>query len=729
MIAVLLATAALSTPSGANTMLYSPWKVLPIYGGGFVQNIVIAPTDPSVWYAYVDVGGPYRSDDAGRHWYPLHQNMSIAMRSRNGDFVRTLSIDPRDANSFVIACGNSSTRPMGICVSRDGGLTFRQTLQSKFYGDGVRRSTGAVLARNPAYPDVMICGEDLDGVFLSCDNGETWKTCGLEGTWLTDLVWDENDTDRAFACSPEWIVGGSQVRFTNDRKREVGLWRSDDRGNSWCKIAAESPLELVTARGTKKIVGLFDERTIKTSEDGGCTWSFFEEGLPIEKGTVQPKILTAGHFMALEAGPDFWLVANSKGDVFRRGFEDTGWTLVECESLTLGNPTAETHLRRYSDRCERRATCSLVVAKDSPKHWLSTDWHNIWESEDAGRHWTSRVGGMMQLVPFCVECDPGNAQNICVGTADMGLHVSNDGGKTYAYVPQTGGGSSVAWLKHHNGTAFCVGGKIGIQFIVTRDGGRKWGYVKGKGLPTFRKGLPQPGDFSSYTVACDPTTDDVYLCVAGPTGSCGGGVYRSHDLGETWERFSKGLPVSESLFKRTEFEGGGDAGWTPELVFGMDGSAVLSTFESGLCYYLDRENGTWIKTSLQNKRSRCTIAADPFRPGRFLSAQGEGLYESLDGGRTWSRGNFSANGCGYTVAFDAHVKDLVVSAAEDRVLVSRDGGRHFNVLKDGLLFPSGDKRWVRVDRGRLFALTRGSGVWTRDLMTCCYGGKNYGISY
>ena len=42
------------------------WKVWPCYGGGYVQNVVIAPSNPRVWYAYVDVGGPYRSDDAPR---------------------------------------------------------------------------------------------------------------------------------------------------------------------------------------------------------------------------------------------------------------------------------------------------------------------------------------------------------------------------------------------------------------------------------------------------------------------------------------------------------------------------------------------------------------------------------------------------------------------------------------------------------------------------------------
>ena len=82
------------------------WSVLPVYGGGYVQNVVMAPSDTNVWYAYVDVGGPYRSDDAGKHWRALHGGFSIDDRERNADHVRSLSVDPRDADRIVIAGGN-----------------------------------------------------------------------------------------------------------------------------------------------------------------------------------------------------------------------------------------------------------------------------------------------------------------------------------------------------------------------------------------------------------------------------------------------------------------------------------------------------------------------------------------------------------------------------------------------------------------------------------------------
>ena len=140
----------------------------------------------------------------------------------------------------------------------------------------------------------------------------------------------------------------------------------------------------------------------------------------------------------------------------------------------------------------------------------------------------------------------------------------------------------------------------------------------------------------------------------------------------------------------------------------------FSTY-AGRCWYLDRPAGRWLETTLQNPACSRTIAADPFRPGRFLSAQGESLLESTDGGRTWSTLQATGWQCAWCVAFDAHSPGLVVAAGRDAILVSRDGGASFSALEGGLDYPTGVRRAVSVDRGRLFGRTRGSGVWTRTL--------------
>ena len=705
-----------TSDSGPRTSA-SPWRVLPVFGGGYVLNALIAPSDPSRWYNYVDIGGPYRSDDGGATWRPLHASMPIDMRAINADHVRALSIDPRDADSFVMAAGDRFAKPAGVYVSRDGGRTFRKTLTARFYGDGNRRWMGQCMARHPKNPDVLVCGEDWDGLFRSDDNGETWRCLGLQETWISDVRWDADNPERLYVCAPK-LPMSRQIRPEDPRTRKTGFFRSDDGGATWhCLLTEDIPTETIQMAGSPRIVGLFRERHVRFSDDGGETWKPFEEGLPIAPDDAPaPVYIARERYQVLAVGPDFWLVGNGRGEIYRRGADEDAWRLVPRKPMTLTDPVAEHHNAQRAADGEMWAFATLNVDPRDPAHWLATDWFDIWETLDAGSTWRSRVIGMSQLVPFTIACDPQSPDNILYGLADLGMSISNDGGKTFHGGAPTTGANSIDWSVRTPGLAYCVGGKRGVQFIRTRDSGRTWEKPRGEGLPAFRKGTQGDAEkeFAAYNVAVDPVDDRVFLCVSGPSGPQGGGVWVSADQGETFTRFSEGLPEGKNLFKSWEFDGGGEAGWTPQIVFSPDGSAVLSILD-GRCYRLDREAGRWEPTSLQNPWCSRMIAADPFGKGRFLSAQGGSLKESLDGGRTWHDLPIGRDWFGWCVAFDAHVPGLVIGAHKDAILISRDGGQTFKKLRDGLAYPTGVRRRIVVDRGRLFALTRGSGVWARKL--------------
>lgn len=58
----------------------------------------------------------------------LHANLTIGQRDLNAGMVRTLDVDPRDANAFAMAAGDGPWRKGGggVFVSRDGGISFRR---------------------------------------------------------------------------------------------------------------------------------------------------------------------------------------------------------------------------------------------------------------------------------------------------------------------------------------------------------------------------------------------------------------------------------------------------------------------------------------------------------------------------------------------------------------------------------------------------------------------------
>ena len=749
------------------TALDTPWKVLPIYGGGFMQNVVIAPSDPNVWYTYVDVGGPYRSDDAGKSWYPLHANLTIGQRDLNAGMVRTLDVDPRDANAFVMAAGDGPWRKGGVFVSRDGGISFRQTLSARYHANGPRRMMGLVLARNPAYPDELVAGSESDGLFLSRDNGETWKNVGLTNHWFSDVRYDATVTNRVWACAP-WSLKHDydaqesyRIRLGGRRTRERGFYRSDDGGETWTRVSAESPYEVRQIRGADRLVGvygvfaqvdaapgakpllaaasddggatwrkvsdaapdeiaqvvgssalvgIFNRRHVRQSADGGVTWTDFGEGLPppAPDGLGYPR---KGVRLALGAGRGFWVLGDSTGVFYRRGLSDAAWTALPLPHCALGAPQKETFLARHCGKdVNMPALGSVTVDPADDRHWFATDWFDLWESTDAGTNWTSRVDGLMQVCSFTVEVDPFDRETIAYGLADLGSFVSNDGGRSFrSQLPCYW--ASVAFSSVTPGLVMGCGGKATREINVSTDHGRTWRRASAQGLPAWSWGKVAPHGVN--TVAVRPDRDAFWICVGGPVAPGKGGPYVSTDRGETWTWAGEGLPTDERefVYGRTEWQ----RRTLAELVFSSDGSAVTaSSFGKGDYWRLAPGARVWTKTNgRRDGFARHSLVADPFTPGRYVSG-GRRPIESRDGGATWhplaglsERADF--------VCFDRFTPGLVVAACERDLKVSTDGGQSFRTFERGYPLPTGKSRQIQVFDRKIYFLTGGSGVFVKEI--------------
>lgn len=689
---VRLASAA---PAGA-------WRTLPINGGGFIQSVEIAPSDPNVWYSYVDVGGPYRSDDAGRTWRPLHGNMPQTLRNCFADHLRALSVDPRDADRIVFASGRLVwQKPAGVYVSRDGGRTYSRTLKADFHGEGPFRFSGRALRRDPANPDRLLAASDSDGIFLSRDGGDSWVSCGVDGHWFVEVWFDLAVPGRAYACAPVWPSP------ENDGKA-YGLFRSEDGGVTWKKVADDAPFEMTQVAGRKELLGIFRAEggnELRRSRDGGASWSPFAEGLPGKTW-----------YQAVAAGPDFYLTTDWDGQLYRRAASDLAWREVPTERLEMSHPEKENGIAGRDGRLTKPRCCTsrIIVDPKNPDHILTTDWFQIWQTFDGGRTWRTAADGIHPLVPFTIACDPNSPDNISYGCADMGMFNSQDGGRSYRKEHSICGANSIAFCFRAKHRAYAVGGKVGIQLIITEDGGRTWRYSAGRGLPALGQ---KDGQHGIYTVAVDPATDWPYLCVSGRVAPGAGGIYRSKDGGDTWEWFARGMDGDARSYKASEFEFGGAALWPDQLVFGPDGSALTYLPYTGKMYCLDSKAGEWKKLPCFNKGGCFTIAADPFAPGRFLMACKDFVMEFTDGGRKVNWQLAGSKGLGYAIAFDPFTRGLVVASSSDAqdVCVSTDGGRHWTCLQQGMDVPTGTQHKLVADRMRLFLLTRGSGVWTRTL--------------
>ncbi len=125
-------------------------------------GFAVAPGDPSRMFATVDaqqLGGIYRSDDAGEHW--TRTSSEDRLWSRGSDFAE-VKVHPK--NRDIVFVANTSTYR-----STDGGTAF-SAIKGAPGGDDYHS-----IWINPIHPDIMLLASD-QGVVITVNGGETWSS-------------------------------------------------------------------------------------------------------------------------------------------------------------------------------------------------------------------------------------------------------------------------------------------------------------------------------------------------------------------------------------------------------------------------------------------------------------------------------------------------------------------------------------------------------------------------
>jgi len=258
-----------------------------------IGAIAVAPSNPNIIYVASGEGllrpdlsvgnGIYRSEDGGRTW--THLGL------RAGQQIPELAVDPTDPRRLFAAVlghpyGGSPER--GIYRSVDGGATWERVL----YKD--ENTGGSAVALDPSHPQVVYAGlwearlgpwEDKNqfngtggGLFKSTDGGTSWKplTSGLPA----------NLTQINFALAPSapqrlYATVGTTEPGEYASAAGLGVFRSDDAGESWTRITTDPRPALRIGGGDLAVVRVDPTNpdvvysasivTMKSS-DGGRTW-------------------------------------------------------------------------------------------------------------------------------------------------------------------------------------------------------------------------------------------------------------------------------------------------------------------------------------------------------------------------------------------------------------------------------------------------------------------------
>ncbi len=623
------------------------------------------------------------------------------------------------------------------------------------------------IAFQPDNADIIYAGGDIEGVYKSTDGGETWSlhNIGIKGgnrpagSYATqELVIDPNNFNRIYACTWNGLFRSNDgadnwefifpfvKNFPFDFEDEIPpisyiaidennsdtlyagvgnadcnedgtgmLFRSVDSGENWDLIDVGMDSETVIhgividplSPVENRRIFLSTNDGIYKSDDNGNSWVSVNNGLPHKDARrisyrivdnslkLYLTIKTEGDNDDLDSfeggiyesvdGGNSWESIN--GDLPKRA-EDPEAPLYDYWKFTV-HPTNSNIIYIGSNLGGWADSWGVHKTTNGGENWIKVDpdekiglgWLDKW--------WNDRNVTILELAPS----DP----EIIIAGSDF-IHKSSNSGDTWQQI----------YTEHINGTSWKGRGielmePFGIGFghdnsDVMYIGYDDFGFWRSDDNGNSFKRLDEKVESvldCPRSIVVDPVTGDIY---AGRSGGDDddfqlnnvfsvGEVWKSSDKGESWNRTGSpetGLPSGKPALA-LDITSPVDS----RIIYcGVYGQGVYKSLDSGK---------SWISVNkgLDNKKYVWTIelsASDPETLYAGLNSifeeDGSGLYKSVNSGEDWIKLGNLPNGDVFDIAIDPVDKEIVYVAITNSYDWSVEGG----VFKS----ENGGETWVKV---------------------------------
>ena len=504
------------------------------------------------------------------------------------------------------------------------------------------------------------------GLWITADRGRTWRRATrlpVAGGTGTALAVDPSDPRRLW-----WALRGGDL----DPSYQGRILRSEDGGQTWSALDfPDVEVTHLAAGGRGPTLVAVTRDALYRSHDRGDTWEPW--GVPWTGGASGALLLGEDLYVATLEG--LWVVPGIAGEpsappqpAARRFSPPGGWLLgVEGDGELLVAWDLETLYASADGGVTWKELFTappgeVIATVDAEGGDLYVSgFETFWVGRDRGAAWEE----WPEPVPGADEVGvaswplPAGGREVLVAALGAGLFATADGGRSYR--------------------------RVGVQAVTVHDlavaEGREGGLVlvAATGADTYRTALPAgpagPGvaewgrsggegrqGVVARQVATDPRDPRVVWKVRAEAGGFFG-VYRSDDGGAGW--------------RRVAYSGGVPGGL---LVHPADPRRVYVGFWSaeGAGLYASLDGGrTWRKRF--HGRGWRALAGDPRDRDRLWLGGDGGLWRSGDGGETVRK---VLDGPVRAISVDPRVPDRVVVGGE-RLRVSGDGGRTFREARAG----------------------------------------------
>jgi len=533
----------------------------------------------------------------------------------------------------------------------------------------------------------------VDHLVASGSGGERtigeWNGPDAEG-WIVSPDANTKSITRSFAASRQpriptadgpirtIAISGADPRIVLICQEKYGLFRSTDAGRSWRHVReAPKGATCVAWAGPlapKRWYGAFGRSGVFVSEDDGVTWRSLGLELDGRLGArdVAPNPKSPGTVHVIVSEGFNGYVATTR---------DNGKTWEKRTRFTAERPANPT-LPGNGGTGTMSGLANLTISPADPDRLhLPGNWNPCF-STDGGKTWQERCRGADITCFNDVRFLDGK---VYAAAMDEGTLASEDGGKKWQVlfpVRWQAGLSGHHWrvlpqrLKNGATRIVCTvspwahGHDFPVKVIVSEDGGKT--FTESAGLPEYRTHANTMwGEGHGRALAADPKRPDtMYLGIDGDpeNGKAGGGIFKSVDGGRTFVRLANqpkslrmfyGLAVDPTDSRRIVWgacgenagvyisEDGGES-WRKtqglnDWIFNVEVAPSGTIYAGGSCLWRSDDSGRHFRAMGKLPSGTVIgIAVDPDNESRLWcsvttwngDAEG-GVFESLDGGRTW----------------------------------------------------------------------------------------------
>ena len=365
---------------------------------------------------------------------------------------------------------------------------------------------------------------------------------------------------------------------------------------------------------------------------------------------------------------------------------------LRAQRQNAANPNVTVNPSLYSGLSYRslgfsrggRSTAVSGVRTQPLVYYMGTTGGGVWKTTDAGLSWNNisdgYFGGGIGAITVA-EADP---NIIYVGTGSacprgnispgIGLFKSMDAGKTWQSIGLPNAGQVARIQVHPKNPELVYAAVLGSIFgesdergvYRSKDGGRTW-----------EKVLFVSNRTGASDISMDPSNPRILFAGMWHTyrtpwtihsGSMDGGVYRSTDGGDTWQRMTRGLPADVMVGKTAVSVSPAN----PNRVWAL----IEAADDRGGVYRSDNGGDTWTRTNSQRALQQRAwyyihIHADPNNEDTVW-ASNVGFFKSTDGGRTFQQYG-TPHSDNHDLWINPDNSDIMINANDGGANVSMNG--------------------------------------------------------